>query len=86
MIFNYNLLLIDFTKWNGLYNKLVKMNESKKPASKPIYPIKFNKMMDSATPNRPWSIETIVVGLLNFKADKKTTDTLSKIIKTVKIK
>jgi len=37
-------------------------------------------------PNNPCPIETNVGILFNFKADKKITDTLSKIIKAVNIK
>lgn len=37
-------------------------------------------------PNRPWPIDTNVGILFNFKADKKITDILSKIIKAVNTK
>ena len=42
--------------------------------------------MDSKMPNAPCPIETKVGTLFNFNADKKITDTLSKIMKAVKIK
>ena len=42
--------------------------------------------MDSKMPKAPCTMETKVGTLFNFNADKKITDTLSKIMKTVKIK
>ena len=42
--------------------------------------------MDSKMPNAPCPMETRVGTLFNFNADKKITDTLSKIMKAVKIK
>ena len=42
--------------------------------------------MDSKMPKAPCPMETKVGTLFNFNADKKITDTLSKIMKTVKIK
>ena len=62
------------------------MNEIRKPIIIPMYPIWFNRIIDSRMPNVPWPMDTKVGTLFNFNADKKMTDTLSKIIKTVKIK
>ena len=42
--------------------------------------------MDSKMPNAPCPMDTKVGTLFNFNADKKITDTLSKIMKAVKIK
>jgi len=43
-------------------------------------------MMESIIPNKPCAIDRMVGVLFNLSADKKTTDTLSKIIRQVKTK
>ena len=43
-------------------------------------------MMERIIPNTPCAMESMVGVLFNLSADKKTTDTLSKMIRQVKIK
>ncbi len=84
---NYNnFLFIELIKYKGLKIKLVAKKEIRKPINKPIYPKYFNRMMERIIPNKPCIIERMVGVLFNLSADKKTTDTLSKMIRQVKIK
>ena len=64
---------------------MVNTKEMKNPINKPINPIYFKKMTDKIIPSIPCTIDKMVGNLLNLSADKNTTDTLSKMIRQVKI-
>ena len=70
----------------GLKKRFVRIKEARKPTNIPIYPKYFNNKIESKIPIMPCPIETKVGTLFNLSADKKTTETLSKITKIVKNK
>ena len=62
------------------------MKDKRKPINNPMNPIQCSNKIDSKIPINPCPKDTNVGTLFNFKADKKITDTLSKIIKAVNTK
>ena len=65
---------------------MVNKKEHKKPMSKPLKPMYFNSTIDNKIPKIPWNMDSMVGTLFNFNADKKTTETLSNMIKQVNTK
>ncbi len=62
------------------------MKEQRKPIINPEQPICLRKMIERNIPRIPCTIEIIVGVLLNFNAERKITETLSKIIRHVNTK
>ena len=79
-----DLVRIELSRYNGLKSIFVTMNDPKHARISPITPNCFINITDVTKHNTPCTIESIVGNLLNFKAAKNTTDTLSIIINPVK--